>query len=87
MERSGVVIVNPVDVGEVPAWLSGLAGAFLDDPNDPSLDRWTEVATRTWTSERAWGARDRGRWVATLRTGPRMLTVPGAAGMTGDLAG
>jgi predicted acetyltransferase len=86
MERSGVVIVNPVDVAEVPAWLRGLVGTFLDDPNGPARDRWTDVATRTWTPERTWGARDRGRWVATLRTDTRTLTVPGLGGMTRDLA-
>jgi hypothetical protein len=68
MQRSEVVIVNPVDVEEVSGWLRGLIGAFLDDPKGASLDRWTDIATRTWTPERTWGARDRGRWVGTLCT-------------------
>ena len=86
MQRSAVVIVNPVDVDEVQAWLRGLIGTFLEDPHGPSLGFWTEVATRTWTADRVWGARDRGRWVATLRTEPRTLTVPGLGDATRDLA-
>ena len=86
MQRSTAVIVNPVDVDEVQAWLRGLIGAFLDDPNGPALEFWTEVTTRTWTPDRTWGARDRGRWVGTLRTETRTLTVPGAGGMTRDLS-
>lgn len=41
--------------------------------------------TRTWDPQRAWGVRDRRQWVATLRTEPRTLTVPGAEDQTRDV--
>jgi len=85
MERSPVAIVNPVDVEETSSWLRALVATFLDDPSGPSVERWTGVLARTWEPARAWGARDRGRWVATLRTETRTLTVPGPGGGTRDL--
>ena len=85
MERSRVEIVNPLDVQEARAWLRSMLGVFLQDPDTPALDRWTKVVARTWEPERAWGARDRGRWVATLRTEARTLTVPGPDQATRDL--
>lgn len=85
MERSPVAIVNPVGVEETPSWLRTMVATFLDDPGGLSVDRWTRVLARTWDPARAWGARDRGRWVATLRTEDRTLTVPGTNGGTRDL--
>jgi predicted acetyltransferase len=85
VERSPVAIVNPVGVEETPSWLRTMLATFLDDPCGPSVDRWTRVLARTWDPARAWGARDRGRWVATLRTEARTLTVPGTDGGTRDL--
>jgi predicted acetyltransferase len=86
MERSQVVVVNPVDVGETRPWLAAMTGTFLEDPSGPSVDRFTEVLARIWDPARAWGARDAaGRWVATLRTETRTLTVPGLGDRTRDL--
>ncbi len=85
MDRSSVAIVNPVDIEATPSWLRTMIATFLDDPCGPSVDRWTRVLARTWEPARAWGARDRGRWVATLRTETRVLTVPGTDGGTRDL--
>jgi predicted acetyltransferase len=85
VECSRVSIVNPVDVEETPSWLRTLVTTFLGDPVGPSVERWTRVVARTWDPTRAWGARDRGRWVATLRTEARTLTVPGLDGGTRDL--
>ncbi len=43
------------------------------------------MLTRSWDPARAWGVRDRGQWVATLRTEERALSVPGMGDETGDL--
>jgi predicted acetyltransferase len=85
VERSPVAIVNPVDIEETASWLRTMVATFLGDPNGPSVERWTRVVARTWDPARAWGACDRGRWVATLRTETRTLTVPGPDGGTRDL--
>jgi GNAT superfamily N-acetyltransferase len=85
VERAQVAIVNPVEVEETASWLAAMTGPFLSDPTGPSVARWAEVVARVWDPARAWGARDGGRWVATLRTEPRMLTVPDRGGQTRDL--
>lgn len=85
VERAHVDIVNPVGVEEVPSWLAAMMGVFLRDPSGPAVDRWKDVLARIWEPQRAWGARDRGRWVATLRTEARTLTVPGQGGGTCNL--
>ncbi|HEX5195212.1 MAG TPA: GNAT family N-acetyltransferase [Solirubrobacteraceae bacterium] len=78
-------IVNPVELDEVPSWLRALVSGFLEDPYAASVERWARVAALAWEPERAWGARDRGRWVATLRTERRKLTIPGPRGATREL--
>lgn len=74
---SEVQIVNPVPLDEIEAWFTTMVTTFLDDPSDVA----DELPGRalSWDPDRAWGARADGRWVATLRTEPRLLTVPGAA--------
>jgi predicted acetyltransferase len=85
VERSRAAIVNPVSVEDARPWLRAMTGVFLGDPDGPSVERWTGVVARTWEPGRVWGARDRGRWAATLRTEARTLTVPGLDGATRDL--
>ena len=85
MESSRVAVVNPVAVEDSSAWLRTMAGVFLEDPHGPSVERWIPILPRVWDPARAWGARDRGRWVATLRTETRTLTVPGLEHTTRDL--
>ena len=75
--ESKVEVVNPVPADEVPAWIGAVATSFLDDPAGAGTNRWTDVIGRRWDPSRAWGGRDHGRWVGTLRTEPRSLTVPG----------
>jgi predicted acetyltransferase len=70
-------ILHPVPVQDAPAWIRAMAVTFLDDPHGPATARRIGWLSRTWDPDRVWGARDRGRWVATLRTEPRTLTVPG----------
>lgn len=78
-------LVNPVPVEEVEAWARSMRVAFLQDREGPEMDRTIDVLRRSWNPERAWGARDAGRWVATLRTEERRLTVPQGARRTAEL--
>jgi len=79
-------LVTPVAVSEVPAWLRAAAVTFLENPGGSEAQVWIEATQSNWDPERAWGVRDRDRWVATLRTEPRSVTVPGADGETRELA-
>lgn len=81
---SSAEVINPVPAREAPAWLRAMVGPFLDDPRGPDIKRWEQVLERVWEPARAWGARDRGRWVATLRSEARTLTVPGLGHSTRD---
>ncbi|MGA9856607.1 MAG: GNAT family N-acetyltransferase [Solirubrobacteraceae bacterium] len=78
-------LINPVAVEEVPDWTRAMATTFHGDPHGPAMARRIDVLRRAWDPDRAWGARDRGRWVATLRTEPRGFTVPGPDDGTIDL--
>jgi predicted acetyltransferase len=78
-------LVHPIPVDEVPQWARAMATTFLRDPDGAPAARRADVLTRGWDPARAWGARDRGRWVATLRTESRHLSVPGVGERTGDL--
>ncbi len=78
--------VNPVSVEDVPGWVRTMASTFLGDPDGPGTARRIDLLTRAWEPARAWGVRDRGRWVATLRTETRTLSVPGLGGGTRDLS-
>jgi predicted acetyltransferase len=62
-----------------------MSTTFLQDPHAPGVQGWIDQLAARWDAERAWGFRDRGRWVATLRTEPRRLTVPGPEGGTADV--
>ncbi|MGH8960243.1 MAG: GNAT family N-acetyltransferase [Jatrophihabitantaceae bacterium] len=81
-----LALVNPVPVDDVQGWLAALATTLLGDPHDDNFPRRVEAWRREWLPERVWGARSAGRWVATLATEPRTLTVPGPDGSTLDLA-
>jgi predicted acetyltransferase len=78
-------LVNPIPVEEAPGWVRSLATTFLGDPGGPQTARRIDLLGRSWDPARAWGARDKGRWVATLRTEPRTLSVPGVGDGTADL--
>ena len=70
-------IVNPIAAEEITSWAATMAVTFHGDPAGPEIGRRLTILERSWDPDRAWGARDRGRWVATLRTEPRTITVPG----------
>lgn len=62
-----------------------MASTFLSDPHGKDEQRHIDLLARKWEPERAWGVRDRGQWVATLRSERRGLTVPGLDGGTCEL--
>jgi len=77
-------LVNPIPADEIDGWARSMGTTFLRPPDHG--DPWIAGVRRLWNPARAWGARERGRWVATLRTEERHLTVPGAGDDTADLA-
>ena len=82
MLRSEPELVNPVVVEDVPAWTRAMVTTFLGDPGGAQTARRIDILTRCWEPARAWGVRDRGQWVATLRADKRTLAVPGAGDAT-----
>jgi predicted acetyltransferase len=83
--RASPELVHPLPVEDFPAWARTMATSFLSDPHSPGTARQIEIHAPTWAPERAWGVRDGGRWVATLRSDARRLTVPGAGRETEEL--
>lgn len=61
-------------------WARSMATTFLENPRSADSEGWIRQLVERWDPARAWGVTDRGRWVATLRTEPRRLSVPGPAG-------
>lgn len=84
MWHSAPELVHPVDIAEVPEYSASISRTFLDPAG--LTEQRLESITRGWDSQRAWGVRDDGRWVATLRTLERTITVPGLDGATRTLA-
>jgi predicted acetyltransferase len=80
-----VELINPVLPEEIDGWARTMSTTFLQDPRGPESERRVGLLARRWEPTRAWGARTDGRWVATLRTEARRLTVPGVGGDTGEL--
>jgi Acetyltransferase (GNAT) domain len=76
-------IVHPVPADEIAPWFTSMVTTFLGDPADAVADAPARAAS--WNAQRAWGARSGGRWVATLRTEARAITVPGSPAGAGDL--
>ena len=70
-------MVNPVPLDEARAWLAQVVSTLLGDPYGDEFDKQIERWLREWP-DNTWGYRDNGRWVATLATEPRVLTVPGS---------
>ena len=83
MERE---LHNPVPVDEVEAWSRTPATSLLSNPYDEDFRRRCEGRRRMWIPERVWGFKDQGRWVATLASHPKTISVPGPEGRTADLA-
>jgi predicted acetyltransferase len=79
---SELEIVNPVPVDAAGAWLASMTTTFFGDVHDEQFARRVVHRSEQWLPERTWGGWDGGRWVATLNTQPRTLTVPGRDGGT-----
>ena len=77
MVRSDPELVNPVLAEDIPGWTRAMITTFLGDPGDAQAARRIDIFNRGWAPGRAWGVRDRGRWVATLRR--RRRTLPSRA--------
>jgi hypothetical protein len=80
-----IEVVSPVPVDEVRPWLATLATTFLEETEGDEFERYVEGRRRSWDTLRTWGARADGRWVATLGTEVRGITVPGPGGSTRDV--
>jgi predicted acetyltransferase len=80
---SEIEIVHPVPRDQVVDWTSAMMTTFLADPAESRV--WAQWRSEHgWSPERSWGARDRGRWIATLRTLETTLTVPGGSLISAD---
>jgi predicted acetyltransferase len=77
-------MVHPVPVADARDFLAALVTTLLGDPYGDDFDKRLSRWEREWP-EQVWGYRDDGRWVATLATEPRILTVPGPGVGTRDL--
>ena len=75
-------IVHPFPADQIDGWVRTMSATFLEEAGDDAHQRWVQSLTRDWDPGRAWGVIDRGRCVATLRTLPRTITVPGAGATT-----
>lgn len=85
MPNFGPEIVNPVPLQDVGLWVRAMATTYLGDPGSQRTAGWIDRLTRNWDPHRSWGVRDGARWVGTLRTEPRMVSVPGTGDGTRDL--
>ena len=83
---SELEIVNPISPDEAAGWLATMTTTFFGDVHDDQFARRVEHRREQWLADRTWGAREGGRWVATLNTQPRTLTVPGPNAGTAVLA-
>lgn len=77
-------MIHPVPVDDARGWLTAVVTTLLGNPYEDDFDSRVERWLREWP-EHTWGYRDNGRWVATLATEPRTLTVPGPGVTTRDL--
>jgi predicted acetyltransferase len=83
---SDIEIVNPVPPDEMVGWTATLATTFLRKPDPEGIEAMAGFWADRLEPARTWGARAGGRWVATLATEPRLLSVPGGDGGTRELA-
>jgi predicted acetyltransferase len=74
-----LAVTNPVPVEDAEGWLSAFLITLLHSIHDEHFAERLRRTIAGWDAERTWGVRDRGRWVATLGTVARTLSVPGGA--------
>ncbi len=78
---SDLPVVNPVPLEEAQPWLAAFVTTLFSSVHDEHFPERVKQWTREWAAERTWGVQDQGRWVATLATQARTLSVPsGSAG-------
>src|ERR1700749_643755 len=70
-------IVHGIPVDEADAWTEAMLITFLEPTSGPDFEANRAGRAHVWVADRHWGARADGRWVATLSTLERSLTVPG----------
>jgi predicted acetyltransferase len=78
-------LVNPIPVEDARGWLAAVSTTLLGSPYDDDFARRVDRWTRDWNAERSWAYREHGRFVGTLATETRTLTVPGPGGTTNDV--
>lgn len=78
-------IRNPIPADEAEGWTAAMVTTHLGSTADERFTQGVERIRRNWDPDRAWGVTDRGRWVATLWTEPRAMTVPGFDGAVHDI--
>lgn len=78
-------IANPVGLDDAESWLSAVVTTLLGSPWTEDFKHHVAAWTREWFPDRTWGVRDHDRWVATLATEHRTLTVPGPPGQSVDI--
>jgi predicted acetyltransferase len=76
---------HPIPIDEAEGWTAAMVTAHLGSVSDEQFPERVERTRRNWIPERTWGATDHGRWVATLWTEPRAMTVPGFNGAVADI--
>jgi predicted acetyltransferase len=76
-----LALTNPVPVDEADGWVAAFVTTLFASIHDEHYPERLRYWRSQWNAERTWGVHDGGRWVATLTTQPRSLTVP--AGATG----
>lgn len=81
---SMTVQVRPVRVEELPGWIDAMRTAFLSVPDAAATQALATYRLAHAGVERTWGGFDADRCVATLRSTPFPLTVPGGARLTAD---
>lgn len=80
-----VEVLNGVPSDEAAGWLTNVSTSLLGDPRSANFERRVHNWLPRWDAERTWGARADGRWVGTLATRTRTVTVPGPSATTRDL--
>ncbi len=67
-------VVHPLPASELEPWLASMLTNFLGNSENAAVE--APIRAKSWDPSRSYGIRDRGRWVATLRTLDRRITLP-----------
>ena len=78
--------IRHVPLSDASSWLKSMKSTFMEDPKLDFTEAQQAWWASIWDSERIRGGYADGRWVATLRTFPTVLTVPDGARGTAEIA-